>query len=198
MADAAQAQDRDVALSTGSLVKLVKMDLRAGEEAGLAHYERAGARLLILRERIPSGQWQRWVRKTFDISPVTAARHMRVAKKAISEDANDRRATVHTLSAATGDHRGDHTASWIKAAREEHARYAAAQEQHAKATAHYTSQREGRWAEKRAIREHAIGLINTGYRVYAPRFHPDHGGDPHEMVRVNRARDGLRKLVKML
>jgi hypothetical protein len=199
MAEAAQARG-DVALSTSSLVKLVKMDLAAGEEAGLAHYERAGRRLLLLKERVASGQWQKWVRKNFDLSPRTAGRYMQAAERNASLEADSgRRAPVRTLSAASGDDRGDHTASWVKAAREEHAKYAAdVREQAARATAHHRSQRETRWAEQRAVRAHADGIINAGYRVYAPRFHPDHGGDPREMVRVNKARDGLRKLVKML
>jgi hypothetical protein len=196
MAEAAQARG-DVALSTPSLMKLVRLDLAAGEEKGLEDYRRAGRRLQILKERIPAGQWQKWLRKQLDLSVQKAWRYMKLAERTARLPSQSAGGTsFRTLSEATGDHRPHHQASWYDAAREEHAQ----REQRAQATAHHTStsQREARWAEQRAVRAHADGIINAGYRAYAPRFHPDRGGDPREMVRVNKARDGLRRLVKML
>jgi hypothetical protein len=44
-------------------------------------------------------------------------------------------------------------------------------------------------------RETAQAIIDTGYRSLAAKVHPDVGGDPSAMVRLNVARDWLRRFV---
>jgi len=187
--------DRDVALSTPSLFKLVKLDLGAGEEKGFEDYVRAGRRLTILRERIPPGQWKKTLREKLDISTTTAARYMRYAERLDSLDHGSARRRAapppRTLSEGSGDHRPHHQAGW----------YTEARAQHAKATAHHAStpQREARWAEQRAVRTRATEIIDAGYRVVAAKYHPDKAGGSHaEMSRTNKARDGLRAALKFV
>jgi hypothetical protein len=35
-------------------------------------------------------------------------------------------------------------------------------------------------------------VINVGYRTLAPKLHPDTGGSPEAMTRLNRVRDRLK------
>jgi len=197
MAEALSSQDRDVALSTPSLFKLVKLDIGAGEEKGFEDYARAGRRLKILRERIAPGQWTKSLKEKLDITTATAGRYIRFAENLESlDDGSARRRAPRTLSEGSGDHRPHHQASWFAAAREEHAQRA----QHAKATAHHasTSQREARWAETRAVRARATEIIDAGYRIVAGKYHPDKGGSHAEMSRTNKARDSLRAALKFV
>ena len=45
-------------------------------------------------------------------------------------------------------------------------------------------------------RQTAQAIIDTGYRSLAAKAHPDVGGDPADMVRLNVARDWLRGFLR--
>jgi hypothetical protein len=194
MAEAAQV--RDVQLSTPSLIKLIKMDLTAGEQAGLEYYERAGARLLELKGRPEAKNWRAFVRKHFGLSKDQLWRYMKLAKSAGS--LKDTRRAGETLSEAIGDYRPHHDSDAVRQAR---AQYAAEREQRAQASAYYTStsQRDARRTEYRGIKERAEEIINLGYRLAASKYHPDKQGGSHaEMTRTIKARDQLRNALRRL
>jgi hypothetical protein len=185
----AATQDRDVSLSTASLVKLVKMDLNAGESAGTAHYERAGRRLLLLKERIPTGKWNAWLKENFDLSPTSAMRYIKLAAHVESAASGGARAAPRTLSEGAGDHRPHHQAKWFSDARDRAREQTRATEPPAA--------RSARAVEQRRLRERADEIIDAGYRAVAPRYHPDKpGGSASAMSEVNRARDKLRAAAK--
>jgi hypothetical protein len=50
-----------------------------------------------------------------------------------------------------------------------------------------------REAERDMQRKLGIQLINIGYRALAVELHPDLGGSPEGMARLNHARDHLKK-----
>jgi hypothetical protein len=49
-------------------------------------------------------------------------------------------------------------------------------------------------AEREAQRELSIEITTVGYRLLAAKHHPDKGGSSEAMVRLNRARDHLKRM----
>jgi hypothetical protein len=52
-----------------------------------------------------------------------------------------------------------------------------------------------RAAERKAQRQLALQLIDLGFKALATKLHPDKGGSPDAMVRLNEVRDRLKQYV---
>ena len=54
-------------------------------------------------------------------------------------------------------------------------------------------QAEAREREEKQQRALELKIINAGYKALATKLHPDHGGSGEAMIRLNAARDRLKK-----
>jgi hypothetical protein len=58
-----------------------------------------------------------------------------------------------------------------------------------------SEEREARVQEAKLQHDLGLQLINTGYKVWATKLHPDKGGSREDMTRLNRIRDILKRAI---
>src|SRR5262249_7714249 len=78
MTNLARRAPTTIARPLKTLVPQIQHELRAGDEAGLEHYRRAGEMLLEAREQVAAHKWAPWLSKNFALSKTTAWRYMRL------------------------------------------------------------------------------------------------------------------------
>jgi hypothetical protein len=181
-------QDKSAPRSIRTLVPLIKEDLRKGDEAaqkaGLPFYRAAGEKLLEAKQQIAHGEFQVWIKRNFKISPRQARLYMSYSMHA----QNGAAAPFSSLNDFRREHLGHASAgghpSWHKPVKEaldgidfEALRQAASQQAD----------------ERKVLRQLMLQMIDVGYRALAAKLHPDKGGSSEGMVRLNEARDRLKK-----
>jgi hypothetical protein len=183
-------KNKEVARPLKILVPLIREEIELGYKAGIEHYRRAGEMLNEAKEQIPHGEWMAWVRRNFKdssgnaLSHVTAMRYMRLAET----DQSNRRRPFSSLREMVEPSRPHRIVSpdWHEPVREAVNRVNVdrlAQEQ------------QSREKESKLIHELGIKLIDIGYKVLATQLHPDRGGSPDAMARLNRVRDRLKAAI---
>src|SRR4030095_13631630 len=160
------------------LVPLIREEIAVGDEAGLGHYRRAGEMLLEAKPQVPHGEWEAWVKRHFDRTTQTARNWMNLAFKSKAG------IRFETVSHSRGDLRkpgrppvwhepikriidtaaGERFMQRFKEARQ----------------------------ETELIHELALKIIDAGYKVLSMKMHPDKGGNPDAMRRLNEARKMLK------
>jgi hypothetical protein len=183
MPNVAVAKKQTIARPLKVLVPLIQVELAAGDEAGLAHYRRAGEMLIEAKDQVPHGSWTRWLTKHFELSQKTAQRYVRLARMAES-DYRKFVGAVHIESALGEQPRKERHAKWSKL-------HAATDRIN---VTHFAEERQARDDENKLHRELAIQLIDLGYRALATRLHPDRGGSRDAMTRLNLVRDELKSI----
>ena len=63
---------------------LIKEELEATEQAGVAHYRKAGEMLIEAKEQLEHGERLGWLEKNFHLSQPTANVYMKLAKHTIT------------------------------------------------------------------------------------------------------------------
>jgi hypothetical protein len=62
MPNVADAVRQAIARPLKVLVPMIKIEIAAGDEAGLEHYRRAGEMLVEAKDQVPHGSWSRWLK----------------------------------------------------------------------------------------------------------------------------------------
>jgi hypothetical protein len=163
------------------LIPLIKDELQAGDDAGLAHYRRAGRMLIEAKEQIGFGAWGRWLTKNFELSSRQASRYMWLARTVEDTDTTSV-ARDRSLTDAIGEKRSK--TKWRPL-------FEAAGRVNVPRLA---DERQARDREVELHRELAMQLIDLGYRAMATRLHPDRGGSRDAMTRLNVVRDELKSI----
>jgi hypothetical protein len=172
------------------LVPLIKDDLEQGKEAaeraGLPYYQAAGEKLWEAKAQLKHGEFNDWVKRNFGISKGTAWRYMKLAKAAADEKFSALNfSSMRDFFRQTCASEGTGKTSWHEPVKQvldgvdlgaiRQAQLSARQEREAK-------------------HKLALQLIDIGYRALATKLHPDKGGSPDAMGRLNQVRDQLKRL----
>lgn len=180
MTNLARRAPTTIARPLKTLVPQIQHELRAGDEAGLEHYRRAGEMLLEAREQVAAHKWAPWLSKNFALSKTTAWRYMRLVTHGDDE--------ATTIEAALGYD----TARHARQTAQQRIRDVTSRLD----TEELGQRRQSRDDERDLHRQLALDLIDAGYRALAPKLHPDIAGSNRAMARLNRVRDELRHVAK--
>lgn len=178
----ALASRTEVARPLRVLVPLIKEELEAGDNAGIAHYRRAGEMLIEAKEQVEHGEWSGWVDRNFHLSDTTARRYIRL----VEATKTGARARFQSIRQATGQSGGGKI-SWQQPVQQIAARVnvdALAKEQ------------QNREREQKMLRTLSHQLIDIGYKVLASKLHPDRpDGSSEAMARLNKVRNLLKEAI---
>jgi hypothetical protein len=177
------------------LVPLIRKALKGGEvaahNAAKPYYRTAGEKMLEAMPQFTAlDDFYSWVRRNFKIGREQAIHYMKLANmtafKALYEA---------QLRKGIDDFRRRHFADKpsepIKQMIDEAAKAAKAAEPNGKMQTWQAQYRE-RAKEMEAERRLTKQVFDAGYKALATKLHPDKGGSPEEMTRLNRVRDQLR------
>lgn len=162
------------------LIPLIRRDLERATNAGLPYYLSAGRELLEAKPQVSAGSWGRWLTKNFELSNTTARRYMRAAEAA----ADGETGSLLSMTGETEQRRNNQSTRWAR-----------------EATADVdvdavTQTRQSRQDEITLHRDLALELVDIGWKALATRLHPDRGGSPAAMRRLNRVRDELKEVAQ--
>lgn len=160
------------------LIPLIQDAVAAGNRAGLEHYRRAGEMLLEARAQVAPFKWTRWLSKHFTLSRTTAFYYMKLAERVRDDPSLVQRAEQPSVRSLTGQ-------------RPAHARWRRVLDA-TRPIEVVVDVQQARTAEVHLHRDLALEVIESGYRAWATRLHPDHGGSLEAMRRLNRVRDDLK------
>jgi hypothetical protein len=180
--------EKEVTRPLKVLVPLIKHELEEGNQAGLAHYRRAGEMLIEAKNQVPHGEWLGWLDKNFHLGAMTAQVYMRLARESKDEIKNPAGKVFRNLSEVVGDRRPSHEPAWSEPVKKVLADPAL--------ITRITRDTQTKMDEAKLTHELAFKLIDIGYKVLATKLHPDRGGSKDSMERLNRVRDQLKKAVK--
>jgi hypothetical protein len=183
-------QRKAVARPLKVLVPLIKEELKAGNEAGMEHYIKAGRLLNEAKDslQIPYGSWVRWLKNNFHLGQTTAYDYMRLARKVDEEGSSftvDRKTTIYESIG-----REPRTVKIVNKANKLKSLFDSVDKVNVTRLA---DERQSREDEVKLHRELAQKLIDLGYRAMATRLHPDQGGSRDAMSRLNTVRDELKE-----
>lgn len=180
------------------LVPLILDDIRSGDNAGVNFYAAAGEKLWEAKSQFGSTtDFYRWAKKSCDRSERTIQTWMQYAVKvnggqplSFQSDTGAQRAArpqakqTTTLSGVVNPNRNPgHQVAW----------YSAVQEAVNRVDVPRMKQ-ERQQKEKEEVLRKKLGLqlIDIGYKALASKLHPDRGGSPEAMQRLNKVRDTLK------
>jgi hypothetical protein len=177
-------EDKSVARPLKVLVELIAEDLRLGDEAAkrasLPYYRAAGEKILEAKAQLKHGEFMSWIERNLKISERQARRYMALA----GEMQNGRGRPFSTLSQATGDDRASHRTTWHEPVKEAINRV----------DVDALQQAALKLGEERELqRKLALDVIDIGYKALAAKLHPDKGGSPEAMTRLNEVRDRAKR-----
>jgi len=177
-------EQQQVARPLSILVPLIQDDLQQGREAaaraGLPHYRAAGEKMLEAKTQIAHGQFRAWVTLTFGISYSHAHRYMQLAKTSHAGDFSSLSDFIRKTSSPT-HHRRDPVRTQARQAERE------------SETLNRLLGPDVDPAEREKQRTLGLRLIDIGYKVLARELHPDTGGSPEAMTRLNAERIWLKQ-----
>lgn len=167
-----------------TLAPLIRKEIEAGDEAGIEHYRRAGEMLLEAKEQCEHGEWMDWIERNFHLGRSQVARYMKLAKADYP-----RRGNFKSIKEAIGEKEKEYRSvppAWQApvqriAQRVDVAALIADEQSHTK--------------ERKLIHDLAEQLIDIGYKVLASQLHPDKGGSPEAMARLNKVRQLLKESI---
>jgi hypothetical protein len=170
------------------LVPLIQDEIKAGYDAGLEHYRRAGEMLIEAKSQLERGEWNGWLKRHFELSPRTAGRYMDLVP--LLERSNRRQAPNLTMSELLEENTRKHQSSWSAPVRE------VLHQQVRPSLQALAQERQNKEKELQLSRKLAHQLINIGYKVLATQLHPDKpGGSAEAMARLNRVRNILKDAI---
>jgi hypothetical protein len=171
------------------LVPLIQAKLVEVDNAGLESKRETGDLLIEAKAQVALGSWGPWLNRHFHLSARTAQEYMQLARKMEESETRADGAPPKSLTEARGGTERDRArrAAWQPM-------FAAARDVDVKALA---QDRQSQKDEIRLHREIALELIDIGWKALAARLHPDRGGSPLAMRRLNRVRDELKEVAAM-
>jgi hypothetical protein len=176
-AASAKPATQQVARPLTDLVRLIKKQLRLGEEAAAPHWLEVGKLLHEAKAQLAHGLFGDWCKEHFGISATQRARYMKAAESAVQ---NFRAGKYE--DASLEDHlRG--TSYETKPRAQQSAINSEALREDAL----------NRAEERDLRRKLMLKLIDRGYKSLAAELHPDKGGSTEAMTRLNKARDAMKR-----
>lgn len=187
---------KKTARSLQVLEPLIRLDIAAGENAGVPHFASAGEKLWEAKAHFrDTASFYEWATDRFKRSKDTIRKWMIYAEDlhggeplSFEEDSKIAPAKFSqpkrykTLSEVT-DPRTTHQPAW----------FSPVQRATENVNVHRMSQeRQDRIKEKELRHKLAMQLIDIGYRVLVAKLHPDKGGSREAMQRLNEVRDILK------
>lgn len=188
------------------LVPLIKGELQNAYAAGIEHYRAVGEMLHEARYQIQKDSkesWSGWLAENFSLTERTAQRYMGLATELQFREAEDewnqkdtnttrasspQRREIKTLSDYDSpDRHPSHQPAWHEPIK---------QITNALDVGKIRREYEDRMKEKKIIRDLALQLIDIGYKVLTTKLHPDKGGSPEAMRRLNEVRSSLKKFTE--
>jgi hypothetical protein len=173
------------------LIPLIKEAIQEGDRAGHEYYRQAGEMLIEAKDQVAYGSWGKWVSKNFELTHRTANQYMRLARESTEQFGSDAsKPSYSSLREMTGQ------------TERERDKRQAKQEQAFRATLRdifpedFAQKPQTRDDEVRLHRELALELIDLGYKGLATKLHPDRGGSPAAMRRLNTVRDELKHVAQ--
>jgi hypothetical protein len=164
------AEERRVARPLKVLVPLIQEDLAAAELAGMPYHRAAGEKMLEAKSQIPHGQFGAWFNRSFRITQRTAQYYMSLVKTEKRTDV--RFSSMDDFRRHLGEDRGRHGRIDLNVLR----------------------QAQLERAEECELKlKLATQLIDIGYKALASKLHPDKGGSPEAMTRLNEVRSELKQ-----
>lgn len=177
-----RARSTAVARPLKVLVPLIKDELDAGNAAGIEHYRKAGEMLLEAKEQVGHGEWQAWVERHFTLSAATARHYMKLAEAVKTKPGF----VFDTVRQAARPNAPTYGPRWNEPVKQIVSRVN---------TEALAQDRQNREKEDRLLRQLGTQLIDIGYKVLAATLHPDKGGSPEAMARLNKVRSILKDAV---
>lgn len=152
------------------LTPLITADLEKAKEAAVPYYRAAGEKLWEAKRQLEHGQFEKWIKRNFDISPRTARYYMSLAHYMAQIG------TAEPIS-SMNDFRRRHLGEDRPIIDTEAMREA-----------------DLKRAEVRELqRKLALQVIDAGYKIFAAKLHPDKaGGSKEAMANLNVVRDRLK------
>jgi hypothetical protein len=179
---------QQVARPLTDLVRLIKKQLRLGEEAAAPHWLEVGKLLHEAKAQLAHGSFGDWCKEHFGISATQRARYMKAAESAVQNfragkyEASSLEEHLRGTSYQTGGKAQDWTP-------------------HVDAIADRTRRELDRIREAETTRQQErdlrrkllLKLIDRGYKSLAAELHPDKGGSTEAMTRLNEVRDAVKR-----
>lgn len=171
------------------LIPLIQGELQMGNNAGREHYRLAGEMLNEAKDQIAHGAWGKWLSKNFELSAITAQRYMRWARLH-----DEIRPAGTEMPVSLREMRGE--TDRAREARQSKQHQAFRKALRDVARDEFAQERQSYDEEIRLHREMAEDLVDAGYKALATKLHPDRGGSPKAMTRLNRVREELKQLAQ--
>jgi len=179
------------------LVLLIQEDLSSGRDAaqraGMPYYKAAGEKLLEAKGQLKHGEWGPWLKQNFALTQETARTYMKLAETVGAENPSALGiSSLGDLLRKTGSNRDARRAQQKPGSDEP-----AQQIVNPVGTGTLGADLDERILqdEREAERTLAVQLIDLGYKALARKLHPDKGGSPDAMQRLNVVRDRLKQHV---
>jgi hypothetical protein len=185
-------EEQRVARPLRVLVTLIKEDLDQGRQAaaraGMPYYRAAGEKLIEARSQMKHGEFTPWVKRNFSIGKTQASYYMRLAEHIAAQKFSPE--NISSMKKFRREVLGEtHGAAWHEHVRQVLGRVDTE-------TLNLKREELKRDEERKEQRKLALRIIDTGYKALAREHHPDKGGSPEAMARLNAARDLARDLLK--
>jgi hypothetical protein len=174
--------DQQVARPLTDLVRLIKKQLRLGEEAADPHWLEVGKLLHEAKAQLDHGVFGGWCKEHFGISATQRARYMKAAESAVQNFRNGKFDSLEDHLKGTSYANGSTAASRGADPRAAYARL----EAFVQDAAEHAGERDLR-------RKLLLKLIDRGYKSLAAELHPDKGGSTEAMTRLNEVRDAVKR-----
>lgn len=193
MAHLADTAETDVVQPLQTLIPLIRDDIARGREAAeraaLPFYRAAGEKLLEAKAQLPHGEFEAWIKRHFKITPRQARHYMQLAEQTAGQNGSALPfSSLSDFVRHASNPNYNRPSAWHEPVR---------QIVNGVDTETLNRARDEmkRAEEREAQRKLALQLIDIGYKVLARKLHPDKGGSPEAMTRLNAVRDRLRQCV---
>lgn len=177
-----------------TLVPLIKKDLKemdvaakqATEDATLPFKRSIGEKLIEAKEQVAHGNWRPWLRQNFHLGLRSATLWMRIAGLSVAEVNRDSHLSQSDFIRKHFTPSHGRSAAWLPEVKQrleklDVERFNVAQHE------------QSAIKEATAQRLLALNLIDIGYKVLSAKLHPDKGGSPDAMRRLNAVRSWLKE-----
>lgn len=191
--EVATRDDSEVGRPLHILIPLIKEDLRLGDEAakqaGLPYYRSAGKKMIEAKPQV-RGQFEAWIKRTFEIHPTQARKYMSLARATAGKQ-NETAIPFNSLADFQRRHLGRDVPTSGAVHREWRESVDKIAEQARDQANRVAQETLSRREEREAQRQLGLRLIDIGFKVLAKELHTDRGGPKGAMARLNEVRRRL-------
>jgi hypothetical protein len=177
------------------LVPLINDALDHAHEAGIEYRRQAGALFIEARAAFnKTVEWYSWIGRTFThretgrpISEGLVGTYVHLAKTTEEFTSARQEQPFRIMSDFTHPHRDSrHQPEWHEPIRET---------LNTVNVERLMQEKQSKEKEEQVLRKLANELIDIGYKVLATKLHPDKGGSPEAMARLNKVRSILKAAI---